>query len=88
MKKSSPIIATSEPVNILKKDKPRFCGMQVRRETAIPIRIKSKAVLGAIGIRFVPKLVKSGIFKIHPSIARNPIAAVTIPAVTTEIVPA
>jgi hypothetical protein len=52
---------------------------------ADPFRINKSAVLGAMGIRLVPKLVREENRKIHPSSTRSPIAAVRIPAVIIRI---
>jgi hypothetical protein len=83
--KKSPDIATNAPMNRHATRTPRLCGIRVCTASAHPFRINKSAVLGAIGIRFVPKLVREEIRKIHPSSTRSPIAAEKNPAVIMKI---
>ena len=84
----SEVTVTTEPMNMLIKYVPRYRGKRLRKKIAAPNSTRRNAVLGAIGIRLEPKLVKRGNRKIQPSRARNPIAAVRIPAVKMKTFPA
>jgi hypothetical protein len=83
----SDVTVTNEPMNMLIKYVPRCRGKRLRKKTATPNSRRRSAVLGAIGSRLEPKLAKRGNRKIQPSRARNPIAAVRIPAVKMKTFP-